>query len=309
MLGRMLLSASRSDRLRDFVATAPVTRPVVDRFVAGENLPDALAAVRDLADNGLDVTIDHLGEDITDPAQAAANRDAYLALLDAVAPLGAGPRVEVSVKLSAFGQALGPDGHGLALTNVREVAAAAARIGTTVTLDMEDHTTVDSTLAILADLRTEFPDTGAVLQSYLFRTEEDCRQLAVPGSRVRLVKGAYREPASVAHQDRRDVDLAYVRCLKILMAGGGHPMIATHDPRLIDITRELALRNDRVPGTYEFQMLYGIRTAEQHRLVESGERVRVYVPFGTDWYGYFTRRLAERPANVAFFLRSFLPAR
>ncbi|MDI2125790.1 proline dehydrogenase family protein [Yinghuangia seranimata] len=309
MLGRMLLTASRSDRLRDFVATAPVTRPVVDRFVAGEELSEAMAAVSALTEAGLDVTIDHLGEDITEPAQAEANRDAYLALLAAAEELGLGSRVEVSVKLSAFGQGLGADGHALALENVRPVAEAASRVGTTVTLDMEDHTTVDSTLDILDKLRAEHPGTGAVLQSYLFRTEDDCRRLAVEGSRVRLVKGAYREPASVAYQDRREVDLAYVRCLKILMAGDGHPMVATHDPRLIAITRELALVNDRVPGSYEFQMLYGIRAAEQQRLVEEGERVRVYVPFGTDWYGYFTRRLAERPANVAFFLRSFLPSR
>ncbi|MEU8140128.1 proline dehydrogenase family protein [Streptodolium elevatio] len=307
MLGRMLLSASRSERLRDFVATAPVTRPVVDRFVAGDDLPGALAAVRGLVADGLDATVDHLGEDITDAAQAEANRDAYLALLDALGPLGAGPRIEVSVKLSAFGQALGDGGHDLALANVRPVAEAAARIGSTVTLDMEDHTTVDSTLAVLDELRTRFPGTGAVLQSYLFRTEDDCRRLATLGSRVRLVKGAYREPASVAYQDKRDVDLAYVRCLKILMAGDGRPMLATHDPRLIAITQDLARRHDRVPGSYEFQMLYGIRADEQRRLVEAGERVRVYVPFGTDWYGYFTRRLAERPANVAFFLRSLLP--
>ncbi|GAA4958207.1 proline dehydrogenase family protein [Yinghuangia aomiensis] len=309
MLGRLLLTASHSDRLRDFVATAPVTRPVVDRFVAGEELPDALTAVRGLTDGGLDVTIDYLGEDITDASQAERNRDAYLRILDAVAPLGLGGRVEVSVKLSAFGQSLGADGHALALANVRPVAEAAARAGTTVTLDMEDHTTADSTLGILDELRRDHPGTGAVLQSYLFRTEDDCRRLATAGSRVRLVKGAYREPASIAHQDRRAVDLAYVRCLKILMAGDGHPMVATHDPRLVAITRELALRHERQPGTYEFQMLYGIRTAEQQRLAEDGEKVRVYVPFGTDWYGYFTRRLAERPANVAFFLRSFVPGR
>lgn len=307
MLGRMLLTASRSERLRDFVATAPVTRPVVDRFVAGDDLPGALAAVAGLVAAGLDATVDHLGEDTADAAQAEANRDAYLKLLDALGPLGAGPRIEVSVKLSAFGQALGDGGHDLALANVRPVAEAAARIGSTVTLDMEDHTTVDSTLAVLDELRTQYPGTGAVLQSYLFRTEADCRRLAAQGSRVRLVKGAYREPASVAYQDRREVDLAYVRCLKILMAGEGHPMVATHDPRLIAITQDLARRHDRVPGSYEFQMLYGIRADEQRRLVDAGERVRVYVPFGTDWYGYFTRRLAERPANVAFFLRSFLP--
>jgi proline dehydrogenase len=309
VLGRLLLTASHSDRLRDLVATAPVTRPVVDRFVAGEQLPDALAAIRDLTAAGLDVTVDHLGEDITDAAQADRNRDAYLAILDAVAPLGLGGRVEVSVKLSAFGQSLGAEGHALALANVRPVAEAAARAGTTVTLDMEDHTTADSTLAILDELRRDHPDTGAVLQAYLFRTEDDCRRLAGPGSRVRLVKGAYREPAAVAHQDRRAVDRAYVRCLKILMAGQGHPMVATHDPRLVAITRDLARRYGRAPGSYEFQMLYGIRTAEQRRLVGEGEKVRVYVPFGTDWYGYFTRRLAERPANVAFFLRSFLPSR
>jgi proline dehydrogenase len=172
---------------------------------------------------------------------------------------------------------------------------------------MEDHTTVDSTLAILDELRKEHPGTGAVLQSYLFRAEDDCRGLATPGSRVRLVKGAYKEPASVAYQDRREVDLAYVRCLKILMAGAGYPMIGSHDPRMIAIAQEFARGAGREPRSYEFQMLFGIRTAEQRRLADSGERMRVYVPYGADWYGYFMRRLAERPANLAFFLRSFIP--
>lgn len=309
MLGPVLLAASRSDRMRRIVAAAPITRPVVNRFVAGDELHPAMETVRALTASGLQVTLDHLGEDVTDKATATATRDAYLRLLEALAETGLGTRAEVSVKLSAFGQALPAGGHDIALENVRRVAELATETGTTVTLDMEDHTTADSTLAILAELRERHPATGAVLQSYLFRTEDDARALATEGSRVRLVKGAYKEPASVAHQSKRDVDLAYVRCLKILMAGDGYPMIGSHDPRLIAITQELAHRDGRKQGSYEFQMLYGIRTAEQRRLAEEGERVRIYVPYGADWYGYFMRRLAERPANLAFFLRTFLPTR
>jgi proline dehydrogenase len=169
---------------------------------------------------------------------------------------------------------------------------------------MEDHTTVDSTLAILRELRLDFPDTGAVLQSCLRRTEADCRDLAGDGSRVRLVKGAYAEPDAVAYPDKADVDRAYVRCLKVLMAGDGYPMVASHDPRMIELAGVLAERHGRAPGSYEYQMLHGIRTGEQRRLAAAGERVRVYVPYGADWYGYFMRRLAERPANVGFFLRA-----
>ncbi|KAA6213804.1 proline dehydrogenase [Streptomyces albofaciens JCM 4342] len=305
MLGPVLLAAARSDSIRRIVSAAPVTRPVVDRFVAGERLDASMAAVRSLADRGMEVTLDHLGEDITDPAEALRNRDAYLQLTAALKDLGLGERAEMSVKLSAFGQAL-PGGHDLALKNVTPVVEAAAEAGTTVTLDMEDHTTVDSTLAILRELRARFPQTGAVLQSYLFRTEDDCHALAGEGSRVRLVKGAYKEPATVAFQDKREVDKAYVRCLKILMAGEGYPMIGSHDPRMVAIGQELARRFGRKPAEYEFQMLYGIRESEQQRLVAEGHRMRVYIPYGTDWYGYFMRRLAERPANLAFFLRSLV---
>ncbi|MGG2458896.1 proline dehydrogenase family protein [Streptomyces sp. RGM 3693] len=303
MLGPVLLAAARSDSIRRVVAAAPVTRPVVDRFVAGERLDESMAVVRNLAARGLEVTLDHLGEDITDPAEALRNRDAYLQLAAALKELGLGAKAEMSVKLSAFGQAL-PGGHDLALRNVTPVVEAAAEAGTTVTLDMEDHTTVDSTLAILGALRERFPQTGAVLQSYLFRTEDDCRALAGAGSRVRLVKGAYKEPATVAFQEKQEVDRAYVRCLKILMAGQGYPMVGSHDPRMVAIAQELAHRNGRKPADYEFQMLFGIREAEQQRLVEEGHRMRVYIPYGTDWYGYFMRRLAERPANLTFFLRS-----
>jgi len=303
VLGPVLLAAARSDGIRRLVSSAPVTRPVVNRFVAGEQLDPCLRTVRSLTDRGLQVTLDHLGEDITDRAEALRNRDAYLALCQALADEGLGVRAEMSVKLSAFGQAL-PGGHDIALGNVLPVVEAAAEAGTTVTLDMEDHTTVDSTLAVLAELRKRFPQTGAVLQSYLFRTEDDCRALAGEGSRVRLVKGAYDEPAAVAHREKAAVDRAYVRCLKILLAGKGYPMIGSHDPRMVAIAQELARRLGRKHDEFEFQMLFGIREAEQQRLVAEGHRMRVYVPYGTDWYGYFMRRLAERPANLGFFLRS-----
>jgi proline dehydrogenase len=204
------------------------------------------------------------------------------------------------------GQALPGAGRKIALDNARTICNAARNAGTIVTLDMEDHTTTDSTLEILHELRQDFPETGAVLQSYLYRTEADCRDLAYDGSRVRLCKGAYNEPESVAYQERLDVDRSYVRCMKVLMRGSGYPMLATHDPRLIRIGGALAARYGRSPGTYEFQMLYGIRPGEQLRLAKAGERMRVYVPYGDQWYGYLMRRLAERPANVTFFLRSLM---
>jgi proline dehydrogenase len=192
----------------------------------------------------------------------------------------------------------------MAFGYAQEICAAAAAAGTTVTLDAEDHTTTDSTLEILAELRKDHPGTGAVLQAYLRRTEGDCRELATTGSRVRLCKGAYAEPESVAYQSALDVDKAYVRCLNILMSGDGYPMIATHDPRLIAIAEDRARWFDRSADEFEFQMLYGIRPEEQARLAAAGHTVRVYVPYGDQWYGYLMRRLAERPANVAFFGRA-----
>jgi proline dehydrogenase len=303
VLSQALLAASRRPGLRRAVTGTPVTRGVVDRFVAGETLDDAMDVVRTLTGDGLAVTLDHLGEDVTTRAEAERSRDAYLAALAAVAPLELGRRVEVSVKLSAFGQAL-PGGDALALELVRPVVEAASAQGTTVTLDMEDSRTVDSTLAVLAELRHDHPGTGAVLQAMLHRTEGDAKLLAVPGSRVRLVKGAYREPAAVAHQGAREVDAAYLRCLEILMNGGGYPMVGSHDPAIITEARRLARAADRKPDSWEIQMLYGIRPDEQRRLSANGFSVRIYTPYGVDWYGYFMRRLAERPANLRFFLRS-----
>ncbi|HEY9408253.1 MAG TPA: proline dehydrogenase family protein [Jiangellaceae bacterium] len=299
----MLLGASRSDRLRGAVERVPLTRNLVARFVAGTDEADAVRVTRELEADGLTVTIDFLGEDTLDPAQAAAVADAYVSLLGTLADEGLAGGAEVSVKLSVVGQALPDDGAKLALDHARRIAEAATSAGTTLTLDMEDHTTTDSTLGILRELRTDFPDTGAVLQAYLRRTEADCRDLAYAGSRVRLCKGAYDEPAAVAFKDDREVDRSYVRCMKVLLGGDGYPMLATHDPRLVEIAGSLAARYRREQGSYEYQMLYGVRPDEQRRLVQAGERVRVYVPYGEEWYGYLVRRLAERPANVGFFLR------
>ncbi|MET9683685.1 proline dehydrogenase family protein [Streptomyces coeruleorubidus] len=305
MLGPVILAASRSDRMRRLVSAAPVTKQVVDRFIAGEDVDDVVPVIRELTGQGLELTMDVVGEDITNPAQAAAARDAYLELIDRLKPLELGTRAEMSVKLSMFGQAL-DGGHELALANVRPVVEAAAEIGTTVTLDAEDHTTLDSMFAIHEELRKDFPQTGCVIQAYLFRTEADARRLAANGSRVRLVKGAYKEPGSVAYLDKHEIDRAYVRILRTLMEGEGYPMIGSHDPRLIAIGQELAHRAGRKLDEYEFQMLYGIRTEEHLRLAAEGHRMRVYTAYGTDWYGYFMRRLAEKPANLRFFARSMI---
>ena len=305
MLGPVILAASRSDRMRRVISAAPVTRPVVDRFIPGETVDDVVPIVQDLTARGLEVTLDVVGEDITTPEQAAAARDAYLELIERLGELDLGTRAEMSVKLSLFGQAL-EGGHELALANIRPVVEAAAAIGTTVTLDAEDHTTLDSMFAIHDELRKDFPQTGCVIQAYLYRTEADARRLADSGSRVRLVKGAYKEPAEVAYQQKSETDKAYVRILRILMEGTGYPMIGSHDPRLISIAQELARRASRKPDEYEFQMLYGIRSDEHLRLAAEGHRMRVYTAYGTDWYGYFMRRLAERPANLLFFGRSIL---
>jgi proline dehydrogenase len=313
MLRSTILAAARNDRVEHVVTVAPVSRSVVRRFVGGPDATAAVAASGRLLADGLTVSLDHLGEDTTDATQAQAVVTAYLELLGALEQAGLterlGPltaRSEVSVKLSAIGQALGGDGEKIALEHARRICTEARRVGATVTLDMEDHTTTDSTLSILAELRADFPDTGAVLQAYLHRTEADCRDLATAGSRVRLCKGAYQEPASVAFQKRGDVDRSYVRCMEALLAGAGYPMLATHDPRLIAIATERAKFYGKGLDDFELQLLYGIRPDEQRRLAAAGHTVRVYIPYGAQWYGYLMRRLAERPANLAFFARALV---
>ncbi|WP_235532674.1 proline dehydrogenase family protein [Nocardioides sp. Root140] len=306
LLREPLLLLARSERVKKLVSTLPVSSGIVHGYVPGESNEEAVDATATLVEDGLTVTLDFLGEDTLDAAQADATVEAYLNLLGQLSARGLARKAEVSVKLSAIGQALPSIGHKTALENARTICRAARNAGTTVTLDMEDHTTTDATLAILAELRQDFPETGAVLQAYLHRTEEDCRALAHQGSRVRLCKGAYNEPESVAFQDKLDVDKSYVRCLKVLLRGSGYPMIATHDPRMVAIASSIAADAGRDKGTYEFQMLYGIRPEEQKRLAASGETVRVYLPYGQEWYGYLMRRLAERPQNLSFFVKSLV---
>ena len=304
LLRNSLLRLAKSTRVRDLVEEAPVSRSVVRRFVPGAATSDAVRAVGQLQVTQRMATIDYLGEDTTDLSQATHTRDAYLALLSELARhrYTEDGRAEVSLKLSALGQALPGDGHRIALDHARAICQAAANAGTTVTLDMEDHTTTDSTLESLRELRQDFPTVGAVLQAYLRRTEADCADLAHEGSRVRLCKGAYKEPETVAHQGA-EVDRSYVRCLKVLMAGQGYPMVASHDPRLVEIAGALAAKHGRAPKSFEYQMLYGIRPEEQQRIADRGDQMRVYIPYGEQWYGYLMRRMAEKPGNLMFFLR------
>jgi proline dehydrogenase len=303
LLRRALLAASDSPRLRQMIVSAPQTRAIVGSYVAGETTDDAVRVTRTLRVSGLLVTLDYLGEDTTDQAQAAAVVDEYVKLLGKLSAEGLahGGATEVSVKPTAVGLFLSAS---LATENVRRIAAAARDAGTTVTLDAEQHDAIEPTLHMVASLRSEFPDLGCVIQACLRRSEADCRSLAGYGSRVRLCKGAYDTPDSAAFTARREVDLAYARCMRILMNGSGYPMLATHDPRLIEIAGSLAMLSGRGADSFEYQMLYGIRPAEQRRLANTGARMRVYVPYGGDWYAYLVRRLAERPQNLTFFLRS-----
>jgi len=315
VLRRALLAAAASERVRELVTVTPAARTVVRRYVAGESIGDAVAVARELRDAGLLVTLDYLGEDTTDALRASATATQYVQLLGKLSAEGltADGAVEVSVKATAVGLLLGAgDGGGpgavsvlgqrVATEHIERIALAARNAGTTVTLDAEDHRTTDAALRIGRGLRDKLPFVGNVVQAALRRTESDVRSLAAPGVRVRLCKGAYAEPAAEAFTARHDIDKSFARCLRILMAGPGYPMIATHDPRLIAITRSLGLR--RAPDSFEYQMLYGVRSEEQRRLAATGARVRVYVPYGGDWYPYLVRRLAERPANLALFLRS-----
>jgi proline dehydrogenase len=301
MLRRLLLSVSENDVIEKFTKTSALSRPVVRRFVAGETVDDAMRVTAELLDAGLLASLDHLGEHTTDRGQAEAVVTAYLTLLSRLADDGLTAGAEVSLKLSAIGQALDP---AWCVDNALRIVGAATAAGTTVTFDMEDHTTTETTLEILREVRIEHPSTGAVIQSYLRRSAGDIEDLIKSAARVRLCKGAYREPPSVAFQSKEEVDANYARLLARLMRRGHYPMIATHDPRLVSIASELARRSGRDRKTFEFQMLYGVRPQEQRRLATDGHRVRVYVPYGKEWSAYLVRRLAERPANVAFFLRA-----
>ncbi|MEU8250937.1 proline dehydrogenase family protein [Nonomuraea sp. NPDC048916] len=296
MLRQALLAVSRSGRAERLVSTSPLTKDVVRRYVAD----DVGAVVSELTRDGLLVSVDHLGEEVTDRAQAEGEVHAYLALLGRL-PEGA----DVSVKLTALGLRLGEQ---LALDNAATICEHAALRGITLTLDAEEHDTIPGLHFVHATLRKEHPGVGIVVQAYLPDARERCARLAeLDGARVRLCKGAYTAPG--AYTSAGDIDRSFVRCLRVLMSGAAYPMVATHDPRLVEIASTLAVLHGRDTSAFEHQMLYGVRSEEQRRLAALGSRMRVYVPYGADWYPYLMRRLAERPRNLAFFLRSLLSRR
>jgi proline dehydrogenase len=299
-----LVWLSQRGSLGRLATRLPVTRSMVARFVAGETLEEALGALERLRAQGLRTTVDVLGEAVTSADAAGTAADEYLATLDALARRGLDRNV--SVKLSQMGLEIGEE---VCRTNVERILTRAASHDAFVRIDMEDHTTTDAVLALwraLRPLNASHGESGVVIQAALRRSAADVEALIAERAPVRLCKGAYVEPAAVAYPDKADVDAAYRRLMERLLLEGTFPGIATHDERLIAGAVEFARANDIHPDRFEFQMLYGVRRDLQERLVRAGYGVRVYVPFGTQWYPYFMRRLAERPANVAFILRSIL---
>ncbi len=278
------------------LATGAVGRKVALRFVAGEDLDDGLKAVKTLNTRGMTASLDHLGENVTDLLAARSDADAYVRALDRIE--SAGLQGNVSLKLTQMGLDVSREA---AVENAARVVARAAGTGTTATLDMEDHRYTERTVEICLDLAARHPGSvGLALQSYLYRTPADLeRVLHVP---VRICKGAYLEPRDVSYRSKADVDRAFAHQVRRLLEAGAYPMIATHDERLVRFAQRIAERTGRNRETFEFQMLFGVRRDLQEQLVADGYRVRVYVPFGTEWYPYLVRRLAERPANLLFFI-------
>lgn len=291
-----LASLGRSGMGRRVLGRAPASR----RFAAGECESDCVETVSELLDKGRLATVDFLARPLADVAQASRTRDSYLSVIGALHERGltSEGKAEVTVRLSALGGELPDDGARIALDSARQICEAAAGAGTTVTVQTEGHATVEATLQTVRDLRSDFPSVGVALQASLRRTEDDCRELSTPGSRVRLVHGAGEAPESVGYQDNHAVDLSYVRCLKVLMEGHGYPMVATCDPSLIEIARSLSDKQLRAPDSFEFQLPLGVRVDQQARFAEAGHRMRVYVPYGDEWAGYVTRLLVEHPGAI-----------
>jgi proline dehydrogenase len=298
-LRNLLLYLSRRKRLRRWMETSPLAARLTERFIAGLTLDDGLAVSERLEREGILVSLDRLGESVTSLEEAAASRDSYLAILDRVH--GTGLDASISVKLTQFGLDLDTDA---CRANVERLVSEAARLGKTVEIDMESSEYTDRTLDLALAMHQAHGNVRAVVQAYLYRSGKDVERMCEFKMPVRLCKGAYREPPSVAYPTKRAVDESYVRLMKILLERGTYPGLATHDQRIIEeahrFTRERSIPAER----YEFQMLYGIRRDLARRFVAEGYRIRLYVPFGEAWYPYFMRRLAERPANLLFLLRN-----
>jgi len=300
------LALSRSRVLREMMVHFRPARSMARRFVAGETLGQAIAAVLALNEQGLLATLDHLGENTSGETEARDATTEILDLLDAVESSGA--KAGVSVKLTQLGLDLSP---ALAADNLVRIVARAAQADRFVRIDMESFDYVQPTLDLFGGMRERYPNVGVVIQSYLYRSTDDVARLVDSGASVRLVKGAYDEPPKVAYADKADTDASFVRLMEQLFgetaqANGAYPAIATHDTELINWAKEHAHRQNISPDRFEFQMLYGIRSGLQRQLVADGFRVRAYVPYGQQWYPYFMRRLAERPANLLFLLRNLM---
>jgi proline dehydrogenase len=297
----LFLWASRRRILGRISTAIPLTRRMVHRFVAGDSLDDALVALEALRQQGMRWTVDVLGESVHSRESATAAADRYIATLDALAERGL--EANVSLKLTAMGLDIDPE---FCLENVRRVVLRAREVGAFVRIDMEDHTKTDRTLAVGSALHDEYADVGVVIQSYLRRSADDIERLIASQTRVRLCKGAYDEPGSVAYKTKEEVDGSYLELMERLLLAGRYPALATHDEAIIERAVAFARENGIGPERFEFQMLYGVRRDLHERLVAQGWTVRIYVPYGTEWYPYYMRRLAERPQNVFFILFSVL---
>src|SRR5687767_8408862 len=297
-----LIYLSRHEGLKDFAAQFRPFRKLTTRFVAGETIEEAVAAIRELNHEGCSASFDHLNESVGSPAEADAEVEEYLSILERIDATQINSNV--SIKLTQFGLELDPE---LAYQNARRVVVDAARRGNFVRVDMEASAFTQPTLDIFRRLRDEFElnDVGIVLQSYLRRTYADAEEILKIPARIRICKGAYKEPPELAFPDKRDVDENYVRVMQLLLSSGTYHGIATHDPKMIDATIDYAQKQRIGKDAFEFQMLFGIRRDLQRQLAKDGYNMRVYVPYGKHWYPYFMRRLAERPANIWFVLKNF----
>jgi proline dehydrogenase len=300
-LRRTILYLSRHKALRKWMETSPSARRLSARFVAGSQLSDALEVCRRIRADGISATLDYLGENVRSLDEATACRDMYLRMLHAMQETGVEPNV--SLKLTQFGLDLS---ETACEGNVAVLVKAAAAIGGFVRIDMEASQYTDRTLALVTRLHQEYGACGTVIQAYLRRSARDIECLEAERIRVRLCKGAYLEPPEIAFDDKADVDRNYLDLARALLITGEYPAIATHDERIIAEVENFATRQAIPRDRFEFQMLYGIRRDLQRRLVKEGYRLRLYVPFGEAWYPYFMRRLAERPANLLFFVRNLL---
>jgi len=298
-----LIYLSRQEGLKEFATKFSLFRKLTTRFIAGETTDEAVAAIREINARGCSASFDHLNESVSSVEAAQAEVHEYLHLLELIDQTGINSNV--SIKLTQFGLEIDPE---LAYLNARQVVEDATRRGNFVRVDMEGSNVTQATIDVFKRLRSEFGlnDVGIVLQSYLYRTMNDARELLKIPARIRLCKGAYDEPPSVAYPDKKDVDDNYVRVMQLLLQSGTYHGIATHDPKMIDATIEFAQREGIGKDAFEFQMLYGIRRDLQEQLARDGYGMRVYVPYGKHWYPYFMRRLAERPANIWFVLKNFL---